>query len=566
VLFVAFNFILYKMIRSFLFQFAFLIVVCLSITTSLRAQSAVDKLIPKTIMPSPNVAGLGKYGDYNVSFYTGLPEISIPIFEAKSGSLAAPITLSYHASGIRYNDQSSWVGLGWSLSCGGQISRSNQGAPDEEYYSTHALLNDLSVCTNYAAVLGIADGTRDNEPDIFSYGYPGKSGKFMLGPGGTAPYLFPYEPIIVAPQLGFPQIPKINITGEDGTFYRFGENALGETARELTNSTNGGNTKTAMTSWYLMEMAAANSNDKITFTYESIGSSHSEDINQSLTVCDQLEVDGCPTLPTTMAWNSDSPSSSDVINVLGIKTIIFDGGKVEFLTTFANRNDQSSKALEFINIYSELNGVYTLVKSVKFIYSYYNTNLRLKLDQVLFLDAQGNTVERYAFTYFSNNFSWDTPTKSKKRDYWGFYNGRASNPPSLIPQTIIDFQAYLSSSVTPMTIGSADRTTDTIYCKEGLLQRIDFPTGGYTIFDFEPHKYQESGVPLTPVVFVFLRLPAVQGQGFNRWLKLISMEVTSLGLALRTLRLTSISLFLKLQRQIKVIGPVLKVNMLLRIY
>jgi len=54
--------------------------------------------MPQPVPASPNVAALAKFGDYQVSHFTGLPEISIPIFEVKNGSLSIPITLSYHAS------------------------------------------------------------------------------------------------------------------------------------------------------------------------------------------------------------------------------------------------------------------------------------------------------------------------------------------------------------------------------------------------------------------------------------------------------------------------------------
>lgn len=90
--------------------------------------------MPNPVPQSPNVAGLGKYGDYQVSHFTGIPDISIPIFEAKSGSLSVPIALSYHASGVKPTDVGSWVGMGWSLSAGGQVARNVQGKPDEDTY------------------------------------------------------------------------------------------------------------------------------------------------------------------------------------------------------------------------------------------------------------------------------------------------------------------------------------------------------------------------------------------------------------------------------------------------
>ena len=152
---------------------------------------------------SPNVAALGEYGSYKVNLYTGLPDISIPIFEATSGSLNAPITLSYHASGIRYTDQATWVGLGWSLSAGGQISRNTVGKPDEELYYTSGPLGMASVCSNYYYVSYATNGSIDTEPDVFSYSLPGKNGKFLLGAHLGTPaapyYLIPYEPIKLEP-------------------------------------------------------------------------------------------------------------------------------------------------------------------------------------------------------------------------------------------------------------------------------------------------------------------------------------------------------------------------------
>ena len=59
-----------------------------------QGQELIDKMIPKPVPTSPNVAALGKYGDYQVSHFTGIPDISIPIFEARSGNLSVPVTLS----------------------------------------------------------------------------------------------------------------------------------------------------------------------------------------------------------------------------------------------------------------------------------------------------------------------------------------------------------------------------------------------------------------------------------------------------------------------------------------
>src|SRR5579859_4591507 len=78
---------------------------------------------------SPTAASLGKYGDIPVSYNTGVPNISIPIYTVQSGGLKLPIGLSYHASGLKVQENASWVGAGWSLNAGGVITRTVVGAP-----------------------------------------------------------------------------------------------------------------------------------------------------------------------------------------------------------------------------------------------------------------------------------------------------------------------------------------------------------------------------------------------------------------------------------------------------
>src|SRR6187402_2739427 len=80
---------------------------------------------------SPTAASLGKYGDIPVGYHTGVPDISIPLYTVTAGSLKLPIGLSYHASGLKVQEPSSWVGAGWTLNAGGAITRTVVGAPDD---------------------------------------------------------------------------------------------------------------------------------------------------------------------------------------------------------------------------------------------------------------------------------------------------------------------------------------------------------------------------------------------------------------------------------------------------
>ena len=74
-------------------------------------------------MPSPTAASLGKFGVIPVSHFTGLPLIEIPIYTLHEKNITVPISLTYHASGIKPDEHPGWVGLNWNLNAGGAITR-----------------------------------------------------------------------------------------------------------------------------------------------------------------------------------------------------------------------------------------------------------------------------------------------------------------------------------------------------------------------------------------------------------------------------------------------------------
>src|SRR6185312_15112519 len=77
--------------------------------------SAVD-------IQTPEVTAFNRNIETPVSLYTGVPNISIPLYTINIKDAAVPITLDYHAGGIRVDQEATWVGLGWELNYGGQIS------------------------------------------------------------------------------------------------------------------------------------------------------------------------------------------------------------------------------------------------------------------------------------------------------------------------------------------------------------------------------------------------------------------------------------------------------------
>lgn len=144
--------------------------------------------VRQNFVPTPEAYSLMQYSEYPVSLYTGVPEISIPIYTIEVGNYKLPITLSYHASGIKVAQEASRVGLGWSLHAGGEITRVIQGIDDFGVDNSHkGFLNDhrgLSTSYYNPVFMGknndwqIRDIPADGEPDIFHYNFGEYSGVF----------------------------------------------------------------------------------------------------------------------------------------------------------------------------------------------------------------------------------------------------------------------------------------------------------------------------------------------------------------------------------------------------
>src|SRR5687767_3004390 len=95
--------------------------------------------------PSPNAASLGLYGEVPVSLHNGVANISIPMYEINEGPIKLPVSLSYHASGVRPDVHPGWVGNGWTLNCGGMITRVVKGTPDEAAFQQNLLFFDSKL-------------------------------------------------------------------------------------------------------------------------------------------------------------------------------------------------------------------------------------------------------------------------------------------------------------------------------------------------------------------------------------------------------------------------------------
>ena len=89
-----------------------------------------EQLLKNTTPHSPQAEAIEKNANYSVDYSTGVPSISIPLYEIKVGNYTLPISINYHASGIKVQDMATPVGLGWTLNAGGVVNKQVRGTDD----------------------------------------------------------------------------------------------------------------------------------------------------------------------------------------------------------------------------------------------------------------------------------------------------------------------------------------------------------------------------------------------------------------------------------------------------
>lgn len=489
-----------KFIRRTLLLSSFSLCLLLCSNVAIGQSSTTAK--PFVVSPkSPNVAAMEKYGNFEVNLFHGVPEINIPIFEVKSKGFSIPINLSYHASGIRVSDIASWVGLGWSLNTGGQISRKVKGGDDFSGILSSNPANqirtpeqiDPGTADGFIYLKSIlAIGGPDTEPDVFSYSMPGKFGNFLYKNATTPPILIPSEPIRISRnQITLNSVSNVgfDLLDAQGNQYLFGNSLAGESIRETSTSQTGGTSQNPYTSsWLLTNMISPDKSDTVSYSYYpgQLVTTFQETTDNVYVRDNFLKHTGNHSTQTTI---EDAPITSfGTVTQRLLKEILFDNGKIEFSLFANNRADLTAPALDKIRIYSKTKNLFDLLKTVQFYYSYFGSSpkSKLRLDSISVKSADSQLNQTYRFTYENTS---DLSVNVNAQDYWGYYNGKYSS--NLVPYTIIP---YIAGGGLPIytPIGKADRQPDPSVVQSRILKRIQFPTGGYTVFNYEPNKYSNA--------------------------------------------------------------------------
>jgi YD repeat-containing protein len=104
--------------------------------------------LPTFMKESPEVMSFKVATQVPVNMYAGRADISLPIFSLSGQEVATSVGLSYNGTGVKVEQEATQVGLGWSLSAGGMITRQIRGRDDFDGilrfgYPTQVSVNNL---------------------------------------------------------------------------------------------------------------------------------------------------------------------------------------------------------------------------------------------------------------------------------------------------------------------------------------------------------------------------------------------------------------------------------------
>jgi YD repeat-containing protein len=447
---------------------------CLPVYQAVAQTSTVAQ--NNVVPPSPTAAALAKYAEWPVSLYTGTPEINIPLYSLTSQKVTVPVSLSYHASGIKVEEDASWVGLGWSLNCGGVITRTVKGLPDDMpgqgWFNSKNLLTDLSKGydnnANFETFDEMALGVIDTQPDVFMFNALGRSFKFMIDSNFNIQTIPKSAVKITYPNFtgsGFSDTDQWTVQFEDGTTLYFGGvNAIEKTDNTFVDNYYSGSG--FISSWYLKKIVPP-AGPEVNFTY------------QPETIVTQINVSYTDFLREPIVPNrpGESNRSQSIIDGQHLSAIQTTDKLIKFIAHPTTRTDVTGGyALDSIKVYA--------LPSQKLIRQFslgliYPTSGRLRLDHITEIATDNSSqINQWSFIYNTTNL----PAKdSFSQDHWGYFNGSLNA--TLLPAV----DGFSGVSYT-----SGDREAHFPSSAAEILTQINYPTGGYSKFTYEANSYIDS--------------------------------------------------------------------------
>lgn len=510
------------------------------ISSILSAQSELDT--PVANVASPQAMEITKFGDIPVNEFSGRVSPTVPVYNYTAGSLSVPINLNYSGNGVKVEQKPTWTGMNWLLDAGGVITRVVRDMPDENsqnriFYS-EAQLEGMREWYNHifklpeplSNDLAQSPDAADSEADLFSFSFSGYSGSFFLKEDANG--------ILKAHQLKYDTELKIEIEGEftkfgnyaflittpDGTRYTFGGlvNIYGAGAEPPSYAIEetqfvglrgsqvpqmGIRSKTA---FYLTKIEN-HLGDAIFFEYFTHPEQNvlsASNFTRSLYVDDMDVGNNCP-----------MPLGNDEMGPQYLRNKVFNAKYLKQVTN--NRTSQKIKFNSFevqnplqqlpfnlnFRILSEIDYgigkvIFDYLPSKASFIQHRTPREKFFLETVSFTSSSNSIEQQYRMEYKSplalpqNGFSTG-------QDILGYFNGKTNNPTLLPRNSKPFFDLYFNGIATSAASESdinftqfasllGDRSSYFAFATLGMLDKIHYPTGGHTAFEYEPveKKYE----------------------------------------------------------------------------
>jgi hypothetical protein len=467
-----------------------------------------------------------KYGNVGASLYTGSINYSVPFYTYKDNDFELPISFDYTSNGYVTNSHAGVLGHDWRLNVGGVITREIRGVPDDMGKSIvignnpsasvsgfHSLYKAGLAKNNTTPELGGEWGSYslyfyhsygysryEPEPDLFHFQFLGYSGSFYFWYDGEVKvFTANGTPANIKVEADDNYLSLIRMITPDGYIYTFSkeigvsEYVEKETATNIFQHT--------FITWKLTEIKAPN-NRIVSFVYTQ------NPINQEINKKKRdfkvnyykPKFENNYTPPNIMHAQRDTAYFERKIDEnlcrSYLSQIVITGG-TEILFSYTGRstekeivNNQPVAIPEYTPLLSniEVRHNWNDLRRVQLLYEntpspVSSTSIVGNITQYL-KSININSEEKHSFEYYMDKrFPYFYSCSS---DHWGYYNGKNDtyNPVDFTElfSWLPDGTEFLNSNL---------RNPDASFARLGMLKRINYPTGGYSLIEYEGNSYSK---------------------------------------------------------------------------
>jgi hypothetical protein len=464
--------------------------------------------------PSAAVYNYSKYADTPPNLYTGAVSEQIPIGSVSAGPLNHSVGIGYYFAGHRPSDLSSPVGLGFSLSGGGAITRQVLGLDDFDANGWNNKGSQVNNGLTLDEMDDVAEGLLDSQADIYSLNVGSISIKFAMDHMGLI-HTIPRSDLKISYEtynytdinLGPRTYNYFLLTDTEGMRYYFGDrrdDILNVTAfRETTSFTD--NLFTSV--WYLYRIETHDGMHQIDFDYDVHNYSYFslqdceevkwKDGSQSGTVGPECEMTAAEiSIQGRILTSVKGLASSIYLNYSDDRQDLLGDAKRLTSVEVKSGNFTRTYTLDNDNYFGDSNVAFNQVNDANELdmnsAEFSAMTKKLKLDGLSILGGTAS-IPDYTFDYYRSmgeiTGTYNAyATINKGIDAYGFANGIWENNDKdhIVPTTT----AISNGEI--ITFGNGNiRNPDANYSITSGLYKMTLPTGGTVTYEYEGNDYYD---------------------------------------------------------------------------